>query len=174
MPTRNWSAFGKCFRKLAGTTRLELATSAVTGQRSNQLNYVPSLFSTGLWETRMLTVFLCDQWSSPASTPSTEYIHFSLGVTLDGRLGDKPTVQHCLQAPSIRNTCHVLRELIITDDSRTVSPARKEARHAATSWPVAGESPNPHCEHRNRPVVNSFNGKRQQAGMIISFVSAAP
>ena len=33
--------------KLAGTTRLELATSAVTGQRSNQLNYVPSLFSSG-------------------------------------------------------------------------------------------------------------------------------
>jgi hypothetical protein len=32
---------------MAGTTRLELATSAVTGQRSNQLNYVPSLFSAG-------------------------------------------------------------------------------------------------------------------------------
>ena len=30
---------------MAGTTRLELATSAVTGQRSNQLNYVPNLFS---------------------------------------------------------------------------------------------------------------------------------
>ncbi len=29
-------------RKMAGTTRLELATSAVTGQRSNQLNYVPA------------------------------------------------------------------------------------------------------------------------------------
>ena len=28
-------------RRMAGTTRLELATSAVTGQRSNQLNYVP-------------------------------------------------------------------------------------------------------------------------------------
>ena len=28
--------------RMAGTTRLELATSAVTGQRSNQLNYVPS------------------------------------------------------------------------------------------------------------------------------------
>jgi hypothetical protein len=28
--------------KMAGTTRLELATSAVTGQRSNQLNYVPA------------------------------------------------------------------------------------------------------------------------------------
>jgi hypothetical protein len=27
--------------RVAGTTRLELATSAVTGQRSNQLNYVP-------------------------------------------------------------------------------------------------------------------------------------
>jgi hypothetical protein len=35
----------KLLKKLAGTTRLELATSAVTGQRSNQLNYVPSLFS---------------------------------------------------------------------------------------------------------------------------------
>lgn len=29
-------------KKMAGTTRLELATSAVTGQRSNQLNYVPT------------------------------------------------------------------------------------------------------------------------------------
>ena len=28
--------------RMAGTTRLELATSAVTGQRSNQLNYVPA------------------------------------------------------------------------------------------------------------------------------------
>src|SRR5215467_8106850 len=40
---------------MAGTTRLELATSAVTGQRSNQLNYVPSLFSSGLGETRRFT-----------------------------------------------------------------------------------------------------------------------
>src|SRR5882724_4912627 len=29
-------------QRMAGTTRLELATSAVTGQRSNQLNYVPA------------------------------------------------------------------------------------------------------------------------------------
>ena len=29
---------------MAGTTGLEPATSAVTGQRSNQLSYVPSLF----------------------------------------------------------------------------------------------------------------------------------
>ena len=34
--------FRKCFEKMAGTTGLEPATSAVTGQRSNQLNYVPN------------------------------------------------------------------------------------------------------------------------------------
>jgi hypothetical protein len=32
-----------CERILAGTTGLEPAASAVTGQRSNQLNYVPQL-----------------------------------------------------------------------------------------------------------------------------------
>jgi hypothetical protein len=31
---------------MAGTTGLEPATSAVTGQHSNQLNYVPTAFST--------------------------------------------------------------------------------------------------------------------------------
>jgi hypothetical protein len=30
---------------MAGTTGLEPATSAVTGQHSNQLNYVPTCFS---------------------------------------------------------------------------------------------------------------------------------
>ncbi len=38
--------FGK---GMAGTTRLELATSAVTGQRSNQLNYVPASFANLPW-----------------------------------------------------------------------------------------------------------------------------
>src|ERR1051326_8907115 len=33
-------------KRMAGTTRLELATSAVTGQRSNQLNYVPAAYRT--------------------------------------------------------------------------------------------------------------------------------
>ena len=42
-----WVNACKLLKKLAGTTRLELATSAVTGQRSNQLNYVPSFFSSG-------------------------------------------------------------------------------------------------------------------------------
>ena len=37
--------------RMAGTTRLELATSAVTGQRSNQLNYVPAglAVTNGWW-----------------------------------------------------------------------------------------------------------------------------
>jgi hypothetical protein len=34
-------------KRMAGTTGLEPAASAVTGQRSNQLNYVPTLFSPG-------------------------------------------------------------------------------------------------------------------------------
>jgi hypothetical protein len=43
--------------RMAGTTGLEPATSAVTGQRSNQLNYVPTLFSPGCWETLDFPVF---------------------------------------------------------------------------------------------------------------------
>jgi hypothetical protein len=43
----------KCLKNMAGTTRLELATSAVTGQRSNQLNYVPRRFSLKLSKTRI-------------------------------------------------------------------------------------------------------------------------
>ena len=35
------SAIPKCLKRMAGTTGLEPAASAVTGQRSNQLNYVP-------------------------------------------------------------------------------------------------------------------------------------
>src|SRR5450631_2485340 len=37
-------AFCKSLNFMAGTTGLEPAASAVTGQRSNQLNYVPPLF----------------------------------------------------------------------------------------------------------------------------------
>jgi hypothetical protein len=33
----------KLFKGMAGTTGLEPAASAVTGQRSNQLNYVPGI-----------------------------------------------------------------------------------------------------------------------------------
>ena len=44
--------------RMAGTTRLELATSAVTGQRSNQLNYVPTLFSYLCRKPAYLLAFL--------------------------------------------------------------------------------------------------------------------
>jgi hypothetical protein len=38
----NFRSTLKCLGLMAGTTGLEPATSAVTGQRSNQLNYVPT------------------------------------------------------------------------------------------------------------------------------------
>ncbi len=41
-------------RWLAGSTRLELATSGVTGRRSNQLNYDPAAFRMLSAELRML------------------------------------------------------------------------------------------------------------------------
>ncbi len=40
--TLRWSRF--CATKMAEPTRLELATSAVTGQRSNQLSYDSSTY----------------------------------------------------------------------------------------------------------------------------------
>ena len=36
---------GKWVSSLAGPTRLELATSGLTGRRSNQLNYDPEFYS---------------------------------------------------------------------------------------------------------------------------------
>ena len=46
LPTRNELGTRE---EMAGTTRLELATSAVTGQRSNQLNYVPASYNYRKW-----------------------------------------------------------------------------------------------------------------------------
>ena len=43
---------------MAGTTGLEPAASAVTGQRSNQLNYVPTLFSYLYRKPACLLAFL--------------------------------------------------------------------------------------------------------------------
>ena len=45
-------------KELAGTTGLEPAASAVTGQRSNQLNYVPNLFSYLYRKPASLVAFL--------------------------------------------------------------------------------------------------------------------
>ena len=41
---------GCILRYMAGPTRLELATSGVTGLRSNQLNYDPAFFGQSWWE----------------------------------------------------------------------------------------------------------------------------
>ena len=43
---------------MAGTTGLEPATSAVTGQRSNQLSYVPSAISISYRKSQTLLSFL--------------------------------------------------------------------------------------------------------------------
>src|SRR5215469_10385846 len=42
VPTPGNQISCKCLKRMAGTTGLEPAASAVTGQRSNQLNYVPT------------------------------------------------------------------------------------------------------------------------------------
>src|ERR1700722_19326670 len=42
----------KPFKRMAGTTGLEPAASAVTGQRSNQLNYVPTPEISHIAESR--------------------------------------------------------------------------------------------------------------------------
>jgi hypothetical protein len=63
---------------MAGTTRLELATSAVTGQRSNQLNYVPTRklnhFAETLAGQELLLV-------SPMRTSSERATRFNLAKT---------------------------------------------------------------------------------------------
>ena len=41
--------FRKLLKGMAGTTGLEPAASAVTGQRSNQLNYVPGFCEKSGW-----------------------------------------------------------------------------------------------------------------------------
>ena len=43
---------GKLLKEVAGSTRLELATSGVTGRRSNQLNYDPARVKTLLDSAR--------------------------------------------------------------------------------------------------------------------------
>jgi hypothetical protein len=57
-------------RFMAGTTGLEPATSAVTGQHSNQLNYVPTALSTTYHNVLILLAvlsvypFACIYWST--------------------------------------------------------------------------------------------------------------
>ena len=46
--------FAKSLKNMAGPTRLELATSCVTGRRSNRLNYGPGLMIPDWWAVRDL------------------------------------------------------------------------------------------------------------------------
>ena len=50
----------KAEETVAGPTRLELATSGVTGRRSNQLNYDPTR-GIGLYCTRTVTGYVSDE-----------------------------------------------------------------------------------------------------------------
>ena len=43
---------------MAGATRLELATSGVTGRRSNQLNYAPRVEKSAWWGRTSETLIL--------------------------------------------------------------------------------------------------------------------
>jgi hypothetical protein len=55
---------------MAGTTGLEPAASAVTGQRSNQLNYVPT---RQLNEMRIMRLYTdCTPWIDRAGLPSRD------------------------------------------------------------------------------------------------------
>jgi hypothetical protein len=44
-----WVCCCKSLKQMAGPTRLELATSCVTGRRSNRLNYGPAVEILGWW-----------------------------------------------------------------------------------------------------------------------------
>jgi hypothetical protein len=58
---------------MAGTTGLEPAASAVTGQRSNQLNYVPQLVFIGLAGNPRFSCLFLLATTSPVSTVFTPY-----------------------------------------------------------------------------------------------------
>ena len=53
---RGGEAVRNCLREMAGTTGLEPATYAVTGQRSNQLNYVPREGKTSCKSTELYRI----------------------------------------------------------------------------------------------------------------------
>ena len=61
---------------MAGSTGLEPAASAVTGQRSNQLNYDPAMVFTGLAETLVFTGDFMLSTVSPVSSISIGYNRF--------------------------------------------------------------------------------------------------
>jgi hypothetical protein len=84
---------------MAGTTGLEPATSAVTGQRSNQLSYVPRLFLRLTLSLRICCLSLLSIFS-PASTLSTESNR--IPRVMDSM---KPCHQCRCRRPATQNMC---------------------------------------------------------------------
>ena len=64
-PVEHFSA--KLLKRMAGTTGLEPATSAVTGQRSNQLNYVPNRGINDLAQNLANKAFASFAYSAPVA-----------------------------------------------------------------------------------------------------------
>src|SRR5271163_2053689 len=92
---------------MAGTTGLEPATSAVTGQRSNQLSYVPRLFFNNL---AVCPIDSSVSQVSPFSLAST----FSLSWTqfLAFRTPNGPQNRHAATGLSLSDVRKVLRSII--------------------------------------------------------------
>ncbi len=72
---------------LAGTTRLELATSGVTGRRSNQLNYAPGIISSKF-------KVQSSKFKVKASNPSKISKHLEL-LTLNQKTGRRNRARTC-------------------------------------------------------------------------------
>jgi hypothetical protein len=75
---------------MAGTTGLEPAASAVTGQRSNQLNYVPFLLFIRLSLNPHVCGLFLPSTKSPASPRSTRYIEIPGQMDRMGSTLNKP------------------------------------------------------------------------------------
>ena len=95
---------------MAGSTGLEPAASAVTGQRSNQLNYDPAIGCSGLAETLINTGDSTYSTVSPVSSISTKYHHLmSYGLYANPPRLVRPR----------RNICLNRTPLIVTDCAQT-------------------------------------------------------
>ena len=86
---------------MAGTTGLEPAASAVTGQRSNQLNYVPFLLCLPLSETRVSIGFPrvqsipCVACCNPVKPNSEVSGHRAKPLSTNCRTGEPQTQSSC-------------------------------------------------------------------------------
>src|SRR3984957_17090159 len=73
----------KPFKRMAGTTGLEPAASAVTGQRSNQLNYVPTLLI--LYHLRRFPCSARSPINSHFACAAVSWPVFALRIRAEGR-----------------------------------------------------------------------------------------